>query len=76
MQNEKKIIVIIFSSFCKIKKKTGSLEVDSSAIVGVKCSEDVLTEVVRIAAGDDDMLWSQWWSELMVTSTWWYVGHN
>ena len=50
-----KKIVIIFSSFCKIKK-TGSPEVDSSAIVGVKCSEDVLTEVVRIAAGDDDML--------------------
>ena len=36
-----------------------SPKVNGATVVGVKCSEDVLTEVVRIAADDDDMLGSQ-----------------
>ena len=31
-----------------------SPKIDSSAVVGVKCSEDVLAEVVRVATADDD----------------------
>ena len=45
---------IFFGHFTDFKEQgVCSPEVNGAAVVGVECSEDVVTEVVRAAAGED-----------------------